>query len=213
MKNKRSKPLAKPAFEPAGDSDDAAAPPRIVGGKFRGRRLIYSPTLHTRPMKDRVREAVFNLLGPAIQGRHIVDLFAGTGALGFEALSRGAASATFVERHFPTADLIRQNAAALDVSSAVTVLPANVLLWSRRLPPLPRVPWTVFCSPPWSLYVEQTEAVLALLQTLFENAPPGSTFVVEADEHFDLTTLPRSGEWFVREYPPAVIAMLDTPAA
>ena len=75
---------------------------RIVGGKLRGRPLAYSGDQRTRPMKDRVREAVFNLLGPAVVGSHAIDLFAGTGALGLEAISRGAVRATFLERHLPT---------------------------------------------------------------------------------------------------------------
>src|ERR1700730_7109059 len=122
--------------EPAG-GDEAASPPRIVGGEFRGRKLLYSGDRRVRPMKDRVREAVFNLIGPAVRGLHAIDLFAGTGALGLEALSRGAATATFVERHFPTADIIRQNVAELGVADRSTILPANVLLWSRRMPELP----------------------------------------------------------------------------
>src|SRR6185369_13778531 len=75
---------------------------RIIGGKLRGRKLQYSGDLRTRPMKDRVREAVFNLLGPGVKGSHAIDLFAGTGALGLEAISRGAAQATLIERHLPT---------------------------------------------------------------------------------------------------------------
>ena len=221
MKRKRPKPVVKPADEstikstskPAGDVEDAAARPRIIGGKFGGRRLIYAPDLRTRPMKDRVREAVSNLIGYRIEGKHVIDLFAGTGALGFEALSRGAVSATFVDRHFPTADVIRQNVAALELSEVATVLPANVLLWSRRLPPLPTTPWVAFCSPPWDMFVEQTDAVLALLTTLLQQAPMESLFVVEADERFDLKLLPRVDEWFVREYPPAVIAILEKTAA
>ncbi|HEX4000403.1 MAG TPA: RsmD family RNA methyltransferase [Pirellulales bacterium] len=213
MKHKRPNPASQsttPARNPAvGDAEEATARPRIIGGKFRHRRLIYAPNLHTRPMKDRVREAVFNLIGPAVEGKHVIDLFAGTGALGFEGLSRGAAGATFVDRHFPTADLIRQNAAALEVAERVTVYPANVLLWSRRLPPLPAAAaWLVFCSPPWDIYVEQSEAVLGLLQTLLDHAPAASIFVVEADERFDLGLLPRPGEWMVREYPPAIVAIL-----
>ncbi len=208
-----AKPASKPVSEPAGDAEEAAARPRIIGGTFRGRRLIYAPDLRTRPMKDRVREAVFNLIGYGVEGKHVIDLFAGTGALGFEALSRGAASATFVDRHFPTAEVIRRNAAALEVAAVATVLPANVLLWSRRLPPLPTtIPWLIFCSPPWDLYVEQSAAVLALLNRLLEHAPSGSLLVVEADERFDLGQLPQPGEWFVREYPPAVIAILEKTA-
>src|SRR5687767_11185885 len=86
---------------------------RIIGGRFRGRLLAYSGDERTRPMKDRVREAVFNLVGPDVKEKLAIDLFAGTGALGLEALSRGAAEAVLLERHFPTAAVIGQNAVTL----------------------------------------------------------------------------------------------------
>jgi 16S rRNA (guanine966-N2)-methyltransferase len=159
-------------------------------------------------MKERVREAVFNLLGPGVEGKHAVDLFAGTGALGFEALSRGAATATFVERHFPTAAVIRKNAEALGVADRCSVLAANTLLWSKRLPDLPAIPWVVFCSPPYELYVSNTVEMLALIEQILRNAPAGSLFAVEADERFDFSLLPNAGDWDVRLYPPAVVGVL-----
>src|SRR6476661_8043397 len=94
---------------------------RIVGGSMRGRKLKYSGDLRTRPMKDRVREAVFNLLGTQVAGSHAIDLFAGTGALGLEAISRGAAMATFIERHLPTANLIQENASAIGIAERINV--------------------------------------------------------------------------------------------
>ncbi len=159
-------------------------------------------------MKERVREALFNLLGPGIEAKHAIDLFAGTGALGFEALSRGAATATFVERHFPTAAMIRKNAQALGVADRCSVLPANTLLWARRLPDLPAIPWIVFCSPPYELYVSNTGEMLALIEQILRNAPADSMFAVEADERFDFSLLPLAGDWDVREYPPAVVGIL-----
>jgi 16S rRNA (guanine966-N2)-methyltransferase len=204
MARKRSQPRRN---DPARDNEPAS-PPRIVGGEFRGRKLLYSGDRRVRPMKDRVREAVFNLIGPAVRGAHAIDLFAGTGALGLEALSRGAASALFVERHFPTAAVIRQNVETLDVTQRATILPANVLLWTRRMPDLPSGPWLVFCSPPWDLFADSLDEMMALLRTLVDRAPAESQFVVEADESFDFTLLPRPGEWLIRAYPPAVVGIL-----
>lgn len=186
---------------------EAAAPPRIIGGSLRGRKLSYVVDPRTRPMKERVREAVFNLLGPAVAGKHAIDLFAGTGALGFEAISRGAASATFAERHFPTAKAIEKNAEGLGIAERCTVVPANTLLWAKRLPELPATPWVVFCSPPYELYASHTTEMLALIEQLLRNAPPGSMFAVEADERFDFGLLPQAGEWDVREYSPAVVGV------
>ena len=204
MARKRSQPRRTDGI----GGEEAASPPRIVGGEFRGRKLLYSGDRRVRPMKDRVREAVFNLIGPAVRGAHAIDLFAGTGALGLEALSRGASSGLFVERHFPTADVIRQNVETLGVSNRATILPANVLLWPRRMPDLPIGPWLVFCSPPWDMFADNLDELLALLRALVDRAPAGSQFVVEADEAFDFTLLPRPTEWLVRAYPPAVVGIL-----
>jgi 16S rRNA (guanine966-N2)-methyltransferase len=175
---------------------------------LRGKKLFYSGEDRTRPMKDRVREAVFNLLGPAVVGKHALDLFAGTGALGFEALSRGAAAATFVERHFPTADHIRQTAASLGVADRTRVEAANAFIWIQRDSPPKDLPWVAFVSPPWALFSEQPEAMLALIVRVIESCPPESIVVVEADEAFDFQCLPQADRWDVRSYRPAVVGLL-----
>ncbi len=195
----------------ADEAAGPAAPPRIVGGTLRGRKLLYAVDPRTRAMKDRVREAVFNLLGPAVKNKHAIDLFAGTGALAFEAISRGASGATLVEHHFPTARRIEENAKSLGILERCQVLPANVLLWVKRLPPLSERAWVVFCSPPWDFFVERTEAVMALVERLMEAAPAGSLFAVEADARFDFGQLPRANEWDVRTYPPAVVGVWEKP--
>jgi 16S rRNA (guanine966-N2)-methyltransferase len=171
------------------------------------RRLKYTGDVRTRPMKDRVREAVFNLVGPSVVGAHAIDLFAGTGALGLEALSRGAAQATFIEQHFPTAAVIRENIATLQVAAGTQVVPANTFIWARRLPDLGSTPWVVFCSPPYDFYVSRAEEIITMLTHLWQAAPAGSTFVVEADERFDFATLPGPADWDVREYRPARVGI------
>lgn len=197
-----------PPRKPLNDADEASSPPRIIGGYLRGRKLEFLPDPRTRPMKQRVREALFNLLGPEIEGKHALDLFAGTGALGIEALSRGAASAMFVERHFPTAETLERNLEALELDEVGKVLPANSLLWSKRLPELPAIPWVVFCSPPYDLYLQQEPEVMSLVTTLLDAAPAESLFAVECDLRFDTARLPRADQWDVREYPPAVLAVM-----
>lgn len=185
---------------------------RIVGGTLRGSKLAYSGDLRTRPMKDRLREAVFNLVGPAVVGSHAIDLFAGTGALGLEAISRGAIGATLIERHLPSSELIRQNAAALGIADKAAVLFADAFSWDRiHLPkrPIPE-PWLVFCSPPYDFYIERQAEMLGLIERLLAAAPASSRFVVEADERFDFQSLPRASEWDVRAYPPAVVGLLVT---
>jgi 16S rRNA (guanine(966)-N(2))-methyltransferase RsmD len=185
----------------------AAESVRIIGGEFRGRKLIYTGDLRTRPMKDRVREAVFNLIGTDAAGRHAIDLFAGTGALGLEALSRGATRATFYEQHFPTARVVRQNAALLGVTPRTVVESGNVFLWVPQTTFAGDEPWLVFCSPPYAFYLERQAEMLALINSLIERAPAGSVFVVESDAKFNMALLPESLSWDVRPYLPAVIAI------
>lgn len=108
---------------------------RVVAGSCRGRRLIAPEGRDTRPTSDRVREAVFNALGSleAVQGARVLDLFAGSGALGIEALSRGAASCVFVERDRKALAAIRANLAATGLAERATVEAADVLSYLERL--------------------------------------------------------------------------------
>ncbi len=163
-------------------------------------------------MKDRVREAVFNLIGPGVRGTHAIDLFAGTGALALEALSRGAATATLIEQHYPTIKIIHENIATLGVQDRTNVVAANVFFWATRHALGDSVPWTVFCSPPYALFVDQTQSMLEVIDRLMSDAPPGSTFAVEADDRFDFALLPQPGAWDVRAYPPAVVGIWRKPA-
>jgi len=163
-------------------------------------------------MKDRVREAVFNLLGPNIRGKHVFDVFAGTGAIGLEALSRGAAHATFVEQHFPTANIIRDNARSLGAEKQISIVPGNAFIWGRRLPVEQR-PWVVFISPPWDFFLERATDMQTLIANVQAGLPPESTLVVEADERFDVGSLPQADGWDVRVYPPAVLAFWQSPPA
>jgi 16S rRNA (guanine(966)-N(2))-methyltransferase RsmD len=134
---------------------------RLTGGLDRGRRLIAPRGQRTRPTAAKVREAIFNILGPAADG-HVLDLYAGTGALGLEALSRGAASAVFVERDHAPLSALRRNIKELGFDDRATVVGADVCSGLRRLAAngsAGRFTW-VFLDPP---YVKETEGVLAEL--------------------------------------------------
>ena len=184
---------------------------RIIGGSFRGRKLRYGGDQRVRPMKDRVRESLFNLIGPSIRGKHAVDLFAGTGALGIEAISRGAVAATLTEQHYPTAKILRENVATLQLEPKVEAITADVFIWFRRCPKLPETPWVVFCSPPYDFYVDRTEDLMELIAGLIEAAPAESIFAVEADTRFDFALLPHASQWDVRTYRPAVVGVYRKP--
>jgi 16S rRNA (guanine966-N2)-methyltransferase len=101
---------------------------RVIGGHDRGRRLRAPRGLRTRPTADRVRETLFDMLGPAVAGARVLDLFAGTGAVGIEALSRGAARVVLVERDQVALRALRANLAALRAArAAARVMAGDVL--------------------------------------------------------------------------------------
>ena len=127
---------------------------RIIGGQWRGLHLAEvgagDPKAHLRPTSDRVREAIFNLLingrhGDLVTGRVVLDLFAGTGALGLESVSRGAVAATLVENGKAGQDLIAQNIAKMRVQAQVTLLPRD----ATKLPPAPAPFSLIFLDPPY----------------------------------------------------------------
>ncbi len=168
---------------------------RIIGGRFRGTRLgAPGPAAshgHLRPTSDRVREAIFNLLAhgaygtPAPpEGRRVLDLFAGTGALGLEALSRGAAFAVFVEDHPASRALIRENVERLRLTG-------QTKLWRRdaaRLGPCRGAPYDlIFADPPYGKGLAQ-----AALGAAREGAwiAPGAVVVVETGLDEPLPDLP-----------------------
>jgi 16S rRNA (guanine966-N2)-methyltransferase len=107
---------------------------RIVAGEFGGRRLSRPKDARVRPTADRVREAWMSILADAIPGARVLDLYAGSGALGLEALSRGAASATFVELNSPSLQALQANVAALGVADRAMVHRGDALRYVAGLP-------------------------------------------------------------------------------
>jgi 16S rRNA (guanine966-N2)-methyltransferase len=100
---------------------------RVIAGQYRSRQLKSLSTPHLRPTSDRLRETLFNVLSPDISGSTFVDLFAGTGAIGIEAISRGAQDVLFVENHPPAAKLIRENLHSLNITKGATVLSLDAM--------------------------------------------------------------------------------------
>jgi len=99
---------------------------RIIGGEFRGRKLRSVADSNIRPTADRTREAIFNILAPRVCGSNVLDLFAGTGAFGIEALSRGADSAFFIDRNRESISVLRRNLKDICLESRSTVLQWNI---------------------------------------------------------------------------------------
>ena len=150
---------------------------RIVAGSARGRRLVVPEGTDVRPTSDRVREAVFNALyslDDAVDGASVLDLFAGTGALGLEALSRGASSVTFVENHREAATALNANIAALGFGDSSTVIRADGRRWLSSAPPFD----IAFLDPPydfadWDTLLSTLSAALVVVESNRSIEVPG----------------------------------------
>jgi len=120
---------------------------RVTGGRYRGRRLETLPRLDLRPTSDKVKEALFSILAPRLEGARVVDLFAGTGALGIEALSRGAARVVFVERERECLAVLRRNLARLEcpVPAVVAGDALDPAAWGREVFPVE----VILADPPY----------------------------------------------------------------
>jgi 16S rRNA (guanine(966)-N(2))-methyltransferase RsmD len=162
---------------------------RVISGTFRSRRLKGPGKLRLRPTSDRLRETLFDVLGPAVRDALFVDLYAGTGAIGIEALSRGAREVVFVEAHAATARLVRENLAGLGISpgapKGVELIEATALKGLEKLAARHRVADFIFFDPPY----EEEEEHLRILEFLDAShlvAPRGLVIA----EHSRNTELP-----------------------
>lgn len=135
---------------------------RVIAGEFRSRVLKTIPGLETRPTPDRLREALFNVLAPEIAGTVFLDAYAGTGAVGIEALSRGAAKAVFIERGRAATAVIQENLRALGLTPRAHVVHGKSLSHLAQYRPD-----IVFLDPPYELEREYEAA----LELLGETAP------------------------------------------
>ena len=147
---------------------------RIITGTARGARLKAPKGLDTRPTADRVKESLFSILGERVRGARVLDLFAGTGSLGLEALSRGAASAVFVDR--ATVSVIRENAVHTHLLASAQFLRQDVLTALPRLAAAGEKFDLVFCDPPYETGLWQ-RVLLALDR--FPLLSPEALVVVE----------------------------------
>ena len=125
----------------------AAGQVRIIGGRWRGTRLAFPDVAGLRPSADRVRETLFNWLQPVLAGARVLDLFAGSGALGLESLSRGAREAVLVERDPAVAEALRAAVERLRAANEATIVRADAL-WFLQAPLLGRFD-VVFVDPPF----------------------------------------------------------------
>jgi 16S rRNA (guanine966-N2)-methyltransferase len=161
-------------------------------------------------MKDNVRENLFNILGRAVRGAICFDLFAGTGAMAFEALSRGASRAVMIEQHRQAARFIHQTVESLDLAARCELKIGDTLRLAGPLlgPPEDDTPWIVFLCPPYALWTTSLPSLRRIILRVIENAPPGSVLVAEMEKSFDASQLP-AGDWDLRHYGGTQLAFIE----
>jgi 16S rRNA (guanine966-N2)-methyltransferase len=181
---------------------------RIIAGQRRGHKIDGPrPTADLRPTSDFVRESLFNMVGGLMEGRLAVDLFAGTGAIGLEALSRGAERALFVERDREAVALIHRNIARLRYEDRTQVRLADAYRWARNFRPVDDRPHAVFLDPPYRDAESRGQRLNQLLAALVERLPPASLIALEAGRELEAEVLPDLDAWDVRRYGDTRIAI------
>ncbi len=167
---------------------------RIIAGTFRSRQLKSLKGLTLRPTSDMLRETLFNILGPRVDGSRFLDLFAGTGAIGIEAVSRGAAFVAFVEKHSKTVHLIRENLASLEIVDGVRLIPCDAIAALAALEKESVAPFDfIFLDPRYANQSEYKETLRAIDESKLLH---DSTIIIV--EHYKSFELPASLSRFER---------------
>jgi 16S rRNA (guanine966-N2)-methyltransferase len=181
---------------------------RIIAGQRRGHK-IDGPRARgtTRPTSDMVRESLFNIVRELVVDRLVIDLFAGTGALGLEALSRGAERAIFVERDRENVSLIIRNIATLRYEDRAQVKLMDVYRWARSFEPPADRPVAVFLDPPYREYEVHAVRLNQMISGLVDHLPAGSVVALEAGRILDESILPDFPSWDIRRYGDTRIAI------
>jgi 16S rRNA (guanine966-N2)-methyltransferase len=161
---------------------------RIIAGTFRSRQLKSLKGLTLRPTSDRLRETLFNVLQDRVADSRFVDVFAGTGAIGIEAISRGAQEVVFIENHRPTAELIRKNLVLLEIRAGARVLPMDALrglqkLAAEQIGSSPAFD-IIFLDPPYAAAHEYEQILAFLGETSLLN--PDGLVIAEHRRSFEL---------------------------
>ncbi|MBM4067665.1 MAG: 16S rRNA (guanine(966)-N(2))-methyltransferase RsmD [Planctomycetes bacterium] len=174
---------------------------RIVAGSLRGRKIAcqVNAKLGIRPTPDRVREALFNILADSVMDRPFIDVFAGSGVVGLEAISRGAQPVFFIERDLRQVQEIHNYLEEWRVVELARLTRADAYRWARAWE-APGEPVTVFVSPPFADFQRRTDELLELLDAFASSAASGSRIILQAERHSELDGHPALSAWEARAY-------------
>ncbi len=157
---------------------------RIISGSHRGHRIQTLKGMNLRPTSDQMRETLFDVLGPSVRNSRFLDAYAGSGAVGLEALSRGAKEVVFVEHHRPAMEMIRKNLAALRMETSFRLVTSKVLTAIERLDEEGEPYDFVFLDPPYSEASEYHHALRQLGRSKL--LIPSSLVIAEHSRHYFL---------------------------
>src|SRR6202162_374793 len=178
---------------------------RVSGGEARGRRLKAPKGI--RPTQGMVKQAIFNLVGPGIEGAEVLDLFAGSGALGIEPLSRGAVGVTFVDHQPRGLAILRQNLDVLGLKERARIVRGDVVRWLEASPDVVKRAGLVFLDPPYD------DVVLDRALKVLDRNAEAVTVVAEHSRRHQLPSLARLKLDRERRYGDTIVTVLIAPAA
>ncbi|CAA9376053.1 MAG: 16S rRNA (guanine(966)-N(2))-methyltransferase [uncultured Phycisphaerae bacterium] len=186
---------------------------RIIAGEFRGRKLLPPVGEVTRPITDRAKQSLFDVIDPIIEGARVYDCFAGTGSMGLECLSRGAAFVTFFEADRPALTRLTQNVMAVRAGERSRTIPGDLFKWFERTNTRPGTAGEigadlVFLDPPYRFLTERPNELLQFaLHLTRAHLGPGATVVFRHDVK-DKLDLPNLERYDAREYGDMAIDLL-----
>lgn len=156
---------------------------RIIAGEFRGRKLLAPESDTTRPITDRVKQCLFDMIAGDLPDSVVYDCFSGTGSMGLESLSRGAKQAVFFEADRSAITLLKANISALQVNERARIIPGDLFKWFANARPADdRKPTIIFLDPPYRFVVERSAEVRALVtQMLQYHLTPGGYIIFRHD--------------------------------
>jgi 16S rRNA (guanine966-N2)-methyltransferase len=181
---------------------------RVIAGEFRGRNLLPPASDITRPVTDRVKQSVFDILSPLIEGATVYDCFAGTGSMGLECLSRGAAAAVFFEVDHSATERLRRNIATLKVEGRSTVVATDLFKWFAAPPKAgARRADLIFLDPPYRFLNERPKDLQRLAAAFVDHLTSDGLVIFRHDAK-DSLALPALAVRDVRTYGSMTVEML-----
>ena len=172
---------------------------RIIAGSLRGRKFLPPASDTTRPITDRVKQSLFDILSPRINGAFVYDCFAGTGSMGLECLSRGATHATFFEADRSAVTLLKQNIQTLNLAAASTVIAGDLFAWFARIsPPMPKAS-LIFLDPPYRMVRENADKLRSFAERLSNHLVVDGIVIFRHDQN-DQLELPLLNKFDQRDY-------------